>query len=231
MLPTPTYPQYTNVALSAGLFDQLMLAIREHLDREYKDQRIRGAEYAKVYLGSLESALANTTQYLLGVLLIDERKLNLDLQNAILELQREELRFKIDFLYPLEVLKLQAEIDMMAKQMEKIDKEIEFLDAKIQTEIANVDATGVNPVSVIGRQIELLRAQKLGFAGDLESKAARLHAEYSGIFQTTQEVPTDVALNPHSLTAINYIMETVEKIKDELYEDAPFVPYEVPPAP
>jgi hypothetical protein len=228
MLPTPTYPQYTNLALSEGLFDQLMTSIRSHLDKEYKEQRIRGAEYSKVFLGSLEAALGNTTQYLLGVLLIEERKLNLDLQNAILELQREELRFKIDFLYPLEVQKLQAEVLMMNKQIEKIDKEIEYLTAKIATEIANVDATGVNPVSVIGRQIELLRAQKLGFAGDLESKAARLHAEYAGIFQTVQEVPEDVALNPHSLTAINYILQTVEKIKDESYTDVPFTPFTPP---
>jgi hypothetical protein len=80
---TPTYPQYTNLALHDGLFDQLLAAHKYHLGLEYDAQRIKGDLYAKVYLGSMESVLQNTTQYLLGILLIDEKRLNLNAQTDL----------------------------------------------------------------------------------------------------------------------------------------------------
>ena len=58
---TPTYPQYTNLALHDGLFDQLLAAHEYHLNIQYDKQRIKGDLYAKVYLGSMESVLQNTT--------------------------------------------------------------------------------------------------------------------------------------------------------------------------
>jgi hypothetical protein len=150
---TPTYPQYTNLALNDGLFDQLMASVKYHLDGQYKAQRIRGDNYSKVYLGSMEAVMGNTTQYLLGVMLIEEKKEQLKLENELLELKKEELRFKIDFLYPLELQKLEQELLLIIAQVEKIGKEIEFITAKINTEIANVDGSGVTEDSVVGRQV------------------------------------------------------------------------------
>ena len=46
-IDTLTYPQYTNLNLGDGLFDQLMATVQDKLDKQYDLQRIRGAEYAK----------------------------------------------------------------------------------------------------------------------------------------------------------------------------------------
>jgi len=229
-----TYPQFTNLALGEGLFDQLMTTIDARLETQFKLQRIKGADYAKVYLGSMEAVLANSTQYLLGIMLIDEQRAKLVIEAGILELQEEKLQFEIDEILPLTKLltqaqidKIAAEISLMGKQETKIDKEILFLTAKINTEDANVNATaaGVVANSIIGRQMELLRAQKLGFAGDLEVKAAKLHADYDAVYQSVQEAPEASTLATNAINNIIGILQTVEKIKDDSYAgDAVFTP-------
>ena len=216
-IDTPTYPQYTNLALGDGLFDQLMATMKHHLQIEYDSQRIRGSEYAKVYLGSMESVLGNTTQYLLGILLIEQRKEQLELENRILDLDIIKLEYEIEHILPLIKLKTQAEVDLINAQISKINKEILFIDAKINTEIANVDGSGVTADSVVGRQTALLLAQKLGFAGDIESKVAKLHADYASVWQSVQEDETvpDLIFGGQTAaeTAIDLALTTAVSIK------------------
>jgi len=58
-----------------------------------------------------------------------------------------------------------------------------------------------------------LLAQKLGFAGDIETKTAKLHADYAAVFQSVQEVPEDVLLNVDAQTAITLALATATTIK------------------
>lgn len=244
----PTYPQYTNLALNQGLFDQLMATCKHHIQEEYDEHRIQGAEFSQLYLGMLQAVLQNTTQYLLGTKLIDQEVAQAEAQRALtlkqieeidgnlrlIDLQEAELRFRIEKLFPLEEQKMQieiqkleqerlliesqvrksdyevdfilpanllqiqatidkirAEIDyldaqeaMMLKQALKIDKEIEFLTAKIATEWANTQGT---PGGLIGRQMSLLTAQKLGFAGDIQAKIAKMYADFDSVVVATFE--------------------------------------------
>jgi hypothetical protein len=226
---TATFPQYTNLDLGEGIFDQLMASVKHHLDIEYDASRIRGDNYAKVYLGSMESVMANSTQYLLGVMLIEEKREQLKLENELLELKKEELRFKIDYLYPLELQKLEQELLLIIAQVEKIGKEIEFITAKILTEVANTDGSGVTEDSVVGRQVALLRAQKLGFAGDIEAKVATMHNNYAGIYQTTMEVPDAAQTNADTKIAMQMALETAASMKDEDYVDPPLIEEPFPP--
>lgn len=218
--PTITHPHYTNKGLDEGLFDQLMVAIDYHLQKEYKSGRISGDTYHKVYLGSLEAALGNSTQYLLGLLLIDEKREQLLKQIELTEEEARQKAYETDFILPQQLLKLIEETALLVKQqqlidkqMEKIDKEIEFLDAKILSELANTDQTIADPDSLIGRQIDLLRIQGLGFAGDLEAKAAKLFADYDSVLQSVQEIPEMVALQTDAQTAIDAIEATVSQMK------------------
>jgi hypothetical protein len=226
---TATYPQYTNLALNEGLFDQLMATVKYHLDKEYDGHRIRGDAYSKVYLGSMEAVMGNTTQYLLGVMLIKEQKAQLELENELLELKKEELRFKIDFVYPLEVQKLEQELLLIIAQVDKIAQEILFIIQKVKTETANTDGSDVTEDSVVGRQVALLRTQKLGFAGDIEAKVAKMHNDYAGIFQTVQEVPEAANTNADTITAMMMALETAQSMKDEAYVDPPLEAEPFPP--
>lgn len=62
----PTNADLTAATLEgSGTFDTIMRAINAHLKNEFDKSRITGAEYAKVYLGSMEAALGNAVQFLL----------------------------------------------------------------------------------------------------------------------------------------------------------------------
>jgi len=228
--PTITHPHYTNKGLEEGLFDQLMLAVEYHLQKEYKAGRISGETYHKVYLGSLESAMGNATQYLLGLLLIDEKREQLRKQTELSEEEARQKAYETDYILPQQLLKLIEETNLLVKQQElidkqmlKIDKEIAYLDAKILSELANTDETVADLGSLIGRQIDLLRIQGLGFAGDLEAKAAKLHSDYDTIFQTTQENPADASLRANSINNIIGILDTVEKMKSQAWADPDYI--------
>lgn len=225
---TATYPQFTNLKLNEGLFDQVMASVEFHVKREFDEQRISSADYAKVYLGSLEAVLANSTQYLLGIVLLEQQKLKLEAEIKMLELEAEKLRFEIDYMYPAQLIKLEqegllieaqvrlaeanilkteaeirkidAEILMLESQkllidaqIDKIAQEILFLQAKIKTEKANTE-NNFTVDSLIGRQTALLKAQKLGFSGDLYIKQAKLHADYAAVWQSVQENDNEAAL-------------------------------------
>jgi hypothetical protein len=175
-----TYPQFTNKALNEGMFDQLMVAVEAHIHKEFKAQRITGDTYSKVYLGALEAVLGASTQYLLGLLLIEEQQAKLQAETDLIE----------------------AQIELTEKQQDKIDKELDYIAAKILTELANTDETVGDDGSLVGRQRSLLHAQKLGFAGDLQSKAAKVFADYDAVYQTVQEVPEAATLGTQAVDAL-----------------------------
>lgn len=209
-LDTPfTYPTYTNKAIDEGIFDQLMFAAKSHIHDEYKEGRIQADKYGEVYLGMLQAVLQNSTQYLLGLLLIDEKRRGIDLDNQIKE-------FQLEFMLPKELEKITAEISLMAKQEQKIDKEIEFLSAKIMTERANTEAGIADPASLIGKQIALLTAQRIGFAGDLQSKIAKMYADYDAVYQSVQEVEgmttLQIAWTDTHITEMSTLVDQIEAL-------------------
>lgn len=66
-----TVPKLTNEDLVScvngdGTFDTVMKVISEHLEKEYKQGRITGSQYSEVYIGAIQAALGNATQFLLG---------------------------------------------------------------------------------------------------------------------------------------------------------------------
>ena len=54
----------TGAVDGSGVFDKLMAAGEAHLVREYDAHRITGKEYSTVYLGMMQSAMAQAVQFL-----------------------------------------------------------------------------------------------------------------------------------------------------------------------
>jgi hypothetical protein len=66
-MPALTLAQLTEAKIDGlGAFDVLMHAHKAHLDAEYEKNRIRGADYATVYLGSLQAVLSGALQFLIA---------------------------------------------------------------------------------------------------------------------------------------------------------------------
>lgn len=176
-----------------GVFDVLMRANKAHLESEYQKNRIKGPEYATVYLGSLESVMQTALQFLLN-------KDKSDLEAQLIQAQIEKVNAEIDLVkqqtanavIEAEVLraqkcKLDAEFDVLLQSKLKTAAEVTLLGQKTQTEKAQTVAMGVDADSVIGRQKDLYQAQTTGFARDGEQKAAKLMIDSWNVRRTTDE--------------------------------------------
>ena len=148
----------TGTTAGAGVFDVLMRSVKAQLDAEYQANRIKGSEYATVYLGSLQAVLQTSLQMVLA-----QEKTNLEIQV------------------------LEKELLLRDQQVTRTNKEIEVLEQKRLTELAQVESTGVDADSIIGRQKALYEAQTLGFGQEAKHKAAQLMISTYNIRRTTAE--------------------------------------------
>jgi len=209
-----TYPGFTNLALGEGVFDQLMEAARSHIEKEFKQQRISASDYSTVLLGTIESAMQNSTQYLLGLLLINEKQRGLDLAN-------QKAEFEIDFMLPKALEKITAEISLIESQkllidaqITKTEKEIEYMTAKIITERANTEGGLADTDSLIGKQLALLTAQRIGFAGDIQIKTCKMYSDYDTMILTTLEPDEADYLDPVTIEHIDKAEAMAAAIND-----------------
>lgn len=183
-----------------GVFDLLMKANKAHLEEEFNKSRIRGPEYATVYLGMLESTMQNALAFF-----IQQRKLGLEaellaIQKQIAEVELEKVRVELEIAQlnaqkiPAEIAvlqaqkcKLDAEYDVLIGQKLKVAQETALLTQKVATEKAQTVGAGVDPDSVIGKQKQLYTAQTDGFARDAEQKAAQVLISTWNARRTTDE--------------------------------------------
>ena len=118
-----TLPQLTEATTTgSGVFDVLMRATKAHLEQEFTQGRIKGAEYATVYLGSLEAVMQNALQFLLQK---DKVALDAELVKQQVELAKAELLIK-----QVELEKTRAELTILEKTVLKTDAEVALLIAQ-----------------------------------------------------------------------------------------------------
>ena len=184
-----------------GAFDYLMESMKDHLDIEYDKGRIKGSEYAQVYLGSLQSVLQTAVTFLLTkdkadqeakliaaqILLAEQQKANAIVEGQNLVLQGDVL--------VAQKCKLQAEFDNLAVQKLRTEAENALLAQKIVTERAQTQAVGVDADSVLGKQKLLYEAQTAGYTRDSEQKAAQIMVDTWKIRRTTNETTEANATN------------------------------------
>lgn len=129
-LPPPiTLDDLTLATLDGtGVFDVLMRANKAHLESEFSKNRIKGSEYATVYLGSLEAVMNSALQFLL-----QKDKMALEAQLIAQQILLAEV----------EVIKANAQVRQIEAQTLNLAAELLLLEAnreKIPAEIAQLTA-------------------------------------------------------------------------------------------
>ena len=127
-----------------GVFDKIMSTVDVRLTREYDLNRIKGTDYSKVYLGTMEAAMQQSIIFLLGkdkaaneaaliqaqILLAEANKDKVLAEIVLLGLQAPKIEAEIRAI-DAGILKTGAEISLIGKQEEKIDKDILLIDEQI----------------------------------------------------------------------------------------------------
>lgn len=189
-----TVDQLTEASVDgAGIFDVLMRANKAHLDEEYAKNRIKGTEYATVYLGSVTAILQYSMQFLLN-----QQKTDLEAQLLEAQIKKTEADIALvtqqtanavtegDNLVKQGCL-LAAQYDVAMETKLQTIEQTALLAQKKVTEKAQTVESGVDDNSVIGKQKLLYAAQTAGFARDAEQKAAKIMVDSWNVRRTTDE--------------------------------------------
>lgn len=137
-----------------GVFDKLMKTFELHLEREYNKQRIRGTDYANAYIGLINNALNQVSNYAL-----EKSKLPLELQ--LLEAQIHKtatdtiVATKQGGLIDAQIHKEMAQTEMLHLEMEyKFPKELALIDEQIANMKAEI-ALKEKELALRDKQLEI----------------------------------------------------------------------------
>ena len=195
-----------------GAFDTLMRSMVSHLELEFNKGRLRGADYANVYLNSLTPVLQNSVVFLLQKdeaankaalvdaqvrltevqILLAEAELERELINKLLvqaqvdKLNAETINVQQQLLnLKAEECVLKSQYDINLSQNLQIVAQTTLVNQKVATEKAQTSSIAIEPGSVIGKQISLYTAQANGFDRDAEQKAAKIMIDSWNVRRTT----------------------------------------------
>jgi len=195
----PTNTLFTPVSIDdlVEKFDRLMASADEKVLREYKEQRITGSDYATVYLGIMQSAMAQATQFSI-------QGATTEAEVALLEQKRftEEANIR----------------DIVGKGLLE-----DYSGAPGNTDGAvvykpTVD-TPVDPTyeaavgkGVLGKQQVLFNKQTDGFDRDAEQKLIKVLNDLYGINMSTADIPPAIPVQNNDIGIDNAIIKAKESL-------------------
>lgn len=187
----------------AGVFDVLMQTIQLRLESEYKLGRIKGQEYANVYLGAVQATIDQSLRFLLEKQTADKQAELLTKQIAIADAQLTQAA--------QDLLNSQKQGLLLDSQVSKSDNEVALLNQRLKTERAEIESIidGVPVVGRIGSQTALYDKQKESFDNKVKQDAAKLMADVFTILYST--VPEAVSANDNGFAAAR-VKATIDEL-------------------
>lgn len=184
----------TSVWEGTGVFDQLMMAINGNIKAQYDSGRIKGNDYANVYLGALQSAMSEAMKFVLNKQLAEKQIESQDVQIAIGEVQLAENSEK----WALQKQVLENQLEMsnvdVAYKEQNVLRDLEIRDKQIESATADI-AFNESKRTIM----EYTRKD------NIRSKAAEQFAEFMKYISAANVVPgpTDFANMRKLITAMN----------------------------
>lgn len=166
-----------------GVFDLLMRANNQHLLEEYKKNRIKGPEYAQVYLGGLQAAMQHALQFLLEKQRADAQadliRAQIDTevaQQGLIAKQTDQVDAEIGLTIAQTGLTDQQKTNLVAEAL-NIPKQGQLLDKQIEVADAEITLKG-NQGALIGEQVNTeIKNNKEGGLIDQQIATAKAQAE------------------------------------------------------
>ena len=188
----------------AGLFDELMRTTKAHLQQEFNDNRLVGADYANVYLGNIQSNMSAALQYLLSYEgtnlqneLIAEQVQGADLDNQLRQdqlLTNAKQRELID-----------AQIAVQTNNALKIVEETKLVTQQTKNAIAQ-ETLIIKQVDQATAQIALIEKQAELLNGQIDTEHANTNTPTGGL----TKVAYDKGLSEIAVLDQKLITETAQ---------------------
>jgi hypothetical protein len=232
-LSAPDLSQLTTVSLNGtGAFDKLMATTKLHLVEEYEQERLSKDEYATVYLGALQSVLAQSVQFLLNHQSEEKiiAEIGLIRQKTVSELAQTDNTLKAGLGFNdgtlLEGL-MKNQLDITEQQIlesvQKVESEkrnVALVGQQIVTELAQSadDLSGANGTTVYGFNTNYTAIEGVLKAGIDKTTAEEELVKQkvvTEVGQVSDALPTTYGKSTNSLPA-GVLASSVNKIKAEI---------------
>ena len=177
-----------------GVFDKLMGAINGNIKIQFDSGRLAGAEYANVYLGSMQSAVSESMKFLLNKKSIEKALELQDIQIAMSEVQLAETSEK----WGIQKAVLENQLDMsnidVAYKEQNVLRDLEIRDKQIESATADI---------AFNESKKTIMEQTRN--DNIRSKAAEQFAEFMKYISAANVVPgtNDFANMRKLITAMN----------------------------
>lgn len=170
---------------STGIFDVLMKSINTHIEKQYRENRLTGTEYANVYLGSVQAALAQSIQFNLQNQLVSAQIAGALADNLLkakqletAEIEKTVKQYELDNVLPkqLEITSVekdakQYELDnLLPQQLEKIQEEVDLL----QTQDSEIKLDGTKKRLIMDEELETAGLQQVLLVTEQSIKTKQL---------------------------------------------------------
>lgn len=185
-----------------GIFDVLMRTNKLHLEEEFGKNRIKGTEYSTVYLGSLESAMRISLEFLLQKQknFLESQLLEQQIIIAGVEVQKANAELAIMTAslakIPVEIAQIQAQTELVIQQKLKTIAEQALLSAnllKVPAEIRHLDSqTALTNQQVINTAAQAANIPIEGTV--LVGQKCKLDAEFDLAMATVLKTTAENAL-------------------------------------
>lgn len=163
----------------AGAFDTIMRAMVGHLEVEFQEARLRGADYAQVYLSALTPVLQNAVVFLLQK---DEAA-----NKAALVQAQIDLTVAQGDLIKLEIEREVLTRDLIQAQVDRIRREIVTMDLTDKLITAQVTQQTALTANTVQELTNLKTQETLTAAQVLQQKAATLNTSQELLNLQAQE--------------------------------------------
>ncbi|SUA63312.1 Uncharacterised protein [Oligella urethralis] len=196
-----------------GVFDVLMKANKAHLEQEYAKNRIKGGEYATVYLGSLEHVLQTSLEFVLQRRKLALESLLMEKQIAIAEMELEQAKVALE-IARMGLEKIPAEIELLKAQAAQTRQQTENL-VETKEQIIAETANTVKQKDQIIAQTSLTNKQvEVAQSNIKQSEAQTKLIDQQRINAVTQN---DTMIREQCKLAAEYdlILQQIQKLKEE----------------
>ena len=227
-----------------GVFDVLMSTSSIHIKEEYDKGRIRGQEYAQVYLGAMQAVLATSVEYLnrsklLGIEIANQEKqgLLIEAQTALTEAQANQVIQETTLKLPAEIANINASTALSDANKDRVVEELTLIPLQgnlltAQTTQVGAETTLTNKrvdqltqeLAKIPVEVQLLESQVL----TQNAQNQLIAAQTEGVTLQNTKVPKEILLlDKQALQADGSIALTTAQKEQIVAETTTRLPVEV----
>ena len=227
-----------------GVFDVLMSTSSIHIKEEYEKGRIRGQEYAQVYLGAMQAVLATSVDYLnrsklLGIEIANQEKqgLLIEAQTALTEAQANQVIQETTLKLPAEVANINASTALSNANKDRVVEELTLI--PLQGNLLTAQTTQVGAETILTNkrvdqltqelakipvEVQLLESQVL----TQNAQNQLIAAQTEGVTLQNTKVPKEILLlDKQALQADGSIALTTAQKEQIVAETTTRLPVEV----